>query len=359
MTAYRKRLSHPSSLATLRADGTKRDKKPGDPSNPTRLASEGSVPATGVAGKAEIARSKEQVIRSRRGTSTHAACGSLRCPSVNPFVVLRPATPYSFRMENVSRSQTRPHNSIVAGATPPRRFAEPVCDNSGYAVFSDGEIGAMHVLAHRFLDSRAPQRGHQILEQWLAVRSGHGPRWIHIQWHMAVFELALGHWQAALNRFWKFILPAVLTSDDALTDAPALLWRLALETPKQVSLPWDCVRDRALLSLKGQSSAFVTLHNLLALAGAGAIEHLEAWIRDQNTRPRATRKNTVVRFAAALRSFVAEDFAAAASDLTALAPTVTRIGGSRAQNEIFLKIRDAARRKVAIETRASRFLQAA
>ncbi len=245
------------------------------------------------------------------------------------------------------------------GCIPSNRFEEPVCDNSGYAIFSEGEIGKLHVMAHRLLDSGEPLRGYQMLKTWLADHSGRGARWVHIQWHMAVFELSLGYWQAALNRFWNYILPAVLTSNDALTDAPALLWRLALGTTKKVCLPWDCVRDRALLSLQGPSTAFVKLHNLLALAGAGDIENLDAWIHDQTTDTSSQDEGLVIRFAGALRSFATGDFATAASDLATLAPKVTRIGGSRAQNEIFFKMRDAARRRAATKAHTTPLLQAA
>ncbi len=312
-----------------------------------------------VAQPTTMAVGRNPDVKSYPGISTHADCASLRSPSLRASVTFQRFDQPSFCKENVIQSQGQQQTQCAPDRTLPNRFGEPVCDNSGYVVFSKGEIGKKHVLAHRLLDSGESERGYHMLGAWLAGRSGHGTQWIHIQWHMAVFELSLGRWQAVLNRFWRHILPAVLTSDDALTDAPALLWRLALETTGQVCLPWDSVRDRALLSLQGPCSAFVKLHNLLALAGAGDIENLDKWTRRQTTHACSPEDGLLLRFAVTLKSFAAGDFANAASDLATLAPKVSRIGGSRAQNEIFLKMRDAARQRVAIKARSAPLLDAA
>ena len=95
-------------------------------------------------------------------------------------------------------------------------------DSSGYAMFSSGEAGDMHVMAHRMLDHDRTELGHQLLGTWVNGRTGSGSQWIHLQWHMAVFDLSLGHWQAALERFRQHILPAVNDSFDALTDKDLL-----------------------------------------------------------------------------------------------------------------------------------------
>jgi len=359
MTANQKHQCHTPALAMSHIAGTTHaNKARNHPARPD-LASGRSRQSTGFAQQADIAFSEKQDARSPLAISTHSDCCSLRSPSLKPSVVLQGSSQYAFCMESITHSQRHQQNRPALETMLPNQFEKPVCDNSGYAVFSEGEIGAMHVLAHRFLDSGEPERGYHMLGTWLAGRSGQGTQWVHIQWHMAVFELSLGHWQAALNRFWRYILPAVLTSHDALTDAPALLWRLAFETTNKICLPWDCVRDRAMLSLQGPCSPFVKLHNLLALAGAGDIENLDAWIRDQTTDDSSRDETLVIRFASTLRAFAAGDFATAASALATLAPKVTRIGGSRAQNEIFFKMRDVARQRAANDARSTPLLHAA
>jgi hypothetical protein len=164
---------------------------------------------------------------------------------------------------------------------------------------------------------------------------------------MAVFEVSLGHWQSALARFRRHILPAVVTSHDALTDAPAFLWRLSLEAGKHRGLPWEAVRHRALLSLRQPCSPFVQAHNLLALAGAGDTDNLDRWIdqRTQTSMPGADA--LVVRIARGLRWYISGRHADAAQELRGIADPFSKVGGGRAQNELFTHLHESAHRKAA------------
>ena len=216
------------------------------------------------------------------------------------------------------------------------------CDSSGYAVFSEGDAGVIHVLAHRMLDSDQLERGHRLLGDWLAHRNGSGSKWVHLQWHMAVFEVSLGHWQSGIDRFRQHILPAVLTSFDALTDAPAFLWRLSLEVGNHSCLPWEPVRDRALLSLLRSGSPFVNAHNILALAGAGDSDSLDKWIERNTQTDEPRSEGPVIRIARGLRAYITGRYSHAAQELHGIAAQVSKIGGSRAQNELFTKLHEAA-----------------
>ena len=73
-------------------------------------------------------------------------------------------------------------------------------DVSRFGVFSHGDAGQAHVAAHRMLDEGRHELGHRLLGAWLEGRSGSGSDWTHLQWHMAVFELAVGQWDAAFAR---------------------------------------------------------------------------------------------------------------------------------------------------------------
>ncbi|UCH48543.1 MAG: hypothetical protein JSU95_01620 [Betaproteobacteria bacterium] len=232
-------------------------------------------------------------------------------------------------------------------------------DSSGFAVFSDGELGAMHVTAHRMLDSGQIELGHRLLGARLKGRHGTGSDWVHIQWHMAVFELSLGHWQAAWRRFRQQILPSVINSDDALTDAPALLWRLQLKADRQLCLPWEAVRARSLSAIDQQHSPFVRVHNLLALAGAKDLDSLDMWIRNQTSRNASSVEALVARIARALRAYVSGKYHEAAVEFSAALPHVFELGGSRAQNDLFTELRDSARRRAKAEYDPTLQLQAA
>ena len=142
-------------------------------------------------------------------------------------------------------------------------------DRSGYAVFAGGSIGAAHMMAHEMLDQGRESEGLELLGEWLEEHDDSGREWTHIQWHMAIFELVLGQWDAAFARFQEHILPGAATTEDALTDAPAMLWRLRLSAGPPVALPWEPVGRTAARVLPRASDPYVALHCLLALAGAG------------------------------------------------------------------------------------------
>lgn len=210
-------------------------------------------------------------------------------------------------------------------------------DASGFAVFSHGDAGQAHVTAHRMLDEGRHELGHRLLGAWLEKRTGDGSDWTHLQWHMAVFEIALGRWDAALKRFERHILPVAAHSDDALTDAPAILWRLRLAAPRTVALAWEPVCRTAMRKLTQVCDPYVELHCLLALAGGREIERLDQWLRERpmSDHPEA---RLLTRLGIGLRAFAAADYALAAAVLTSALPKLSSLGGSGAQNKLFEEI---------------------
>lgn len=292
-----------------------------------------------------------------RGIFSHFNRGTVRSPNHSQSVLCRHFDDQQFHTEYKMFSHQKHEKETKAPVNDALR--KPVCDSSGYAVFSEGEGGAMHVMAHRMLDSGQIELGHRLLGDWLAGRKGSGSKWVHLQWHMAIFEVSLGEWQSALARFRQHILPAVLTSFDALTDAPAFLWRLSLEAGRQVPLPWEPVRARALSSMQRPCSAFVNAHNLLALAGARDIDNLEKWLEQQATKAVSCAEEIVIRIANGLRSYVQGSYEHAATELATVTPYVAKVGGSRAQNELFTKLHEAASHKAASGTSCTELALAA
>ena len=215
-------------------------------------------------------------------------------------------------------------------------------DAGGAPIFCEGASGWAHVEAHRLLDAGRPEEGHRVLGAWLATHEGAGSDWIHLQWHMAVFEIATGRWASAFQRYARQILPAV-SAGDAHTDAPSLLWRLSLASPVGVEIGWEPVRDAAVEGLRGLSSPYVELHHLLALAGAGDGSSITRWRRTRARDASSLSDHVLSRMAEGLDAFAAQDYSRAAVTLTAMAPQVSRLGGSRAQNELFEQISQEAR----------------
>lgn len=218
-------------------------------------------------------------------------------------------------------------------------------DIAGFPAFSSGQGGQAHVLAHRMLDAGQNRAGFQLLGSWLDGRLGTGSQWIHLQWHMAVFELAVGRKDAALTRFMEHLLPAVVSGEDALTDGPALLWRISLAASAPVELPWDSVRAGALARMRRPAEPYVELHNLLALAGAGDLASLDKWLANHRQDRQSPSNAIILRMGRGLRAFAARDHSLAIAMLAEGVPGVPVLGGSHGQNLLFGAILLEARRR--------------
>lgn len=211
-------------------------------------------------------------------------------------------------------------------------------DVRGYAIFSHGPSGEAHALAHRLTDTARWRLGHQLLGEWLDTHRGTGSDWVHLQFHMAIFELALGEWDSAHRRFLFEVLPTAASTAEALTDAPALLWRLALSAPEPVMLPWEPIRRTALAHMHDTPDPFVQLHHLMALAGAKDTSSIALWLRADSRFASIKEQRLVERFALAMSALSCGAFLRAADLLQVVLPDLTEIGGSQAQNQLFAQL---------------------
>ncbi len=224
-------------------------------------------------------------------------------------------------------------------------------DLSGFPIFAVGELGPAHVIAHRLFDRGQPQEGHRRLGGWLATHSGAGSEWVHLQFHMALFELALGQWDAAHIRFTNEILPVAAAGDDALTDAPALAWRLQLAAPHPAVIAWDVLRRTALRCVNRPAAPFIELHRLLALAGADDLDNIERWLKRSRSRDVDSLATTVLTgIAVALVAWCRRDYPAAAASIRRSLPRLHLVGGSHAQRQLFVDLERAARHHAAAPT---------
>ena len=208
--------------------------------------------------------------------------------------------------------------------------SDRIVDRRGFQFFSHGETGFAHTLAHRMVDSGEFLQGHRALGRWLNSQQGEGSEWVHLQFHMAVFELALGQWDDAYQRFIAQVLPTAAGTAQALTDAPALLWRLAIAAREPVVLPWQPIRRTALANLRQSGDAFTQIHHLLALAGAGDYRSIQEFSKEQ--LPRAS---IVRQFATACDALARRAYSQARERLSAVMPDLGEVGGSHAQQGIF------------------------
>ena len=219
-------------------------------------------------------------------------------------------------------------------------------DSSGFAAFSSGDAGRAHVKAHELLEHGQHERGYQFLTRWLDEYPSAGVEWIHLHWHVAVFAIGTGRTEEAYDRYVRFIEPEI-PRHLALTDAPSLLWRLALEG---VVLDWEPAHAAAAARTRVDGDPYVELHHALAFAGARDLQKLDAWLDEhllghRGRNRREARPSALLGVAVALRLFANDDFTVAARLLETTSQQVSSLGGSHAQNALFGEIGVAALRR--------------
>lgn len=210
-------------------------------------------------------------------------------------------------------------------------------DASGYIVFGDGRLGALHVFAHRCHDEGELGLGARALHMFLAgARRSNDPRVVHLHWHLAVMEVLLGRWSSSRTRLLRRVLPAV-PGGTARTDGPSGLWYLSLFAPRPVALPWTSVAKVARAHL-GEARTWLAAHDALALAGARDVAALDAWLAHRNTG----EAGVLLLLGRGLRAFAAGDEWEAARWLSRARPKLADLGGSWAQRTLFERIASGA-----------------
>ncbi|MEM7366082.1 MAG: hypothetical protein AAF525_18865 [Pseudomonadota bacterium] len=210
-------------------------------------------------------------------------------------------------------------------------------DRYGHEIFSDQRSGHLHVLAHQASDHELPEWGMETLEGALSDRLLLDSRWLHLHFHMARFEIDLGRWHAAFDRFRHHYIPAILRGCDVLTDAPALLWWLAMSAPLPVELPWGMVHGVALRAIHQSADPFIQLHQLLAFAGARDVNSLRVYVTRLSLEVTPTAQ-TLRAMANALLSLAEGAYQQAADRIARRLPELISLGGSHAQQSLFTEL---------------------
>ncbi len=207
-------------------------------------------------------------------------------------------------------------------------------DARGYAVFSKGTVGELHVFVHRCVDQGAIELAASTLRVALdSVPATQDSGWVHLHWHQLVLDVELGRWREAHRRFLDRVLPAV-SAGQARTDGPSGLWVLALDAPwRRPVLPWGAVADVARSNLD-EPDPFLALHDALALAGAGDRLGLDAWIARRSDQ----KDSAILRVGEGLRAQLRGEQAEATRLLGSARPGLRQLHGSAAQLSIFQRI---------------------
>ncbi len=83
---------------------------------------------------------------------------------------------------------------------------------------------ASHSVAHVYFERADSSSGADFLEGWLPGFDKRAPYHVHLSWHLALFELAMGRYQRALDVYDKTIRPSVVAqSAFSLYDSSSLM----------------------------------------------------------------------------------------------------------------------------------------
>ena len=88
---------------------------------------------------------------------------------------------------------------------------------------------ACHSMTHVHFERGDAASGEDFLGGWLRGFDAPASSYVHLSWHLALFELAQGKYQETLDRYENFIRPSVVDKSlSTLNDSASLMWRLQL-----------------------------------------------------------------------------------------------------------------------------------
>ncbi len=163
-----------------------------------------------------------------------------------------------------------------------------------------------------------------------------------------MFELALGQYQTALERYERDIRPSIAAKSMAtLADGASFMWRLQLyggeaPPPMSGSLHWpDHWREVLALAMPTAEKpglAFQVAHTALALAAGEEREGLTTLSEGLQSAAECGNyfvRDFVLPLVRGIAAFAQGEYTESVSLLDPLCPQLVRMGGSHAQREVF------------------------
>lgn len=198
---------------------------------------------------------------------------------------------------------------------------------------------AVHTQAHLFYEDGEADAALDFLRGWLADYPREGYFHGHLNWHLALVELAAGQPDAALARYRDALTPDRHSGppQQRVTDGAAFLWRWELAGHPRDAAAWALLQQVAGTLLPRPGNGFADLHVMMARAVAGdAADQAErvAQMAEMTAAGRYPAGDYVPALAAGFAAFARQDWEAAISLLAPLQAERERVGGSLAQHDI-------------------------
>ena len=185
---------------------------------------------------------------------------------------------------------------------------------------------AAHGLAHVHYETGDHEAGRAWLTGWAADfdRRGMGP---HLDWHLALHDLALGDVEQLLDRYARSVAPC--TAATLYVDAVDILWRSRLRgVPVEDQLA--ALRGVVPTPEAATGSSLAVLHSVVLLAGTGDEVGLRAAVR---VLPKGAGRS-VLGIARALLAVVTGDLTTAVQELESVDGDLVSVAASDAQLDL-------------------------
>lgn len=192
---------------------------------------------------------------------------------------------------------------------------------------------AAHIRAHVHYEAGEVAEGRRYLGDFIRAYPREGLLHCHIQWHRALWALAAGDIDEAWQRYAEAVAPDALwgPSLNVLTDAASFVLRASLAGAAVPAGEWDRILAYGRREFPRAGLAFVDVHMAMAAAFAGDGAELDA----RAAGSRGPAQPVVALAAKGFAAFAKKDWAAAIENLSAMLPEHERLGGSRAQRDLF------------------------
>jgi tetratricopeptide (TPR) repeat protein len=198
---------------------------------------------------------------------------------------------------------------------------------------------AAHSVAHVFFETGDHTSGGDFLGNWLLDFDKRATYRVHLSWHQALFELAMGRYSRALERYEDDIRPAVVARNiTSLQDSASLLWRMHMYSGSPPPVPWEEVRDLAAPAAERPGPAFRDAHAALAFAASGdevALGRMIDGLRRLADSGNPLAGEVTLPLAQGIGAFAHGAYDEAVRLMEPVYSQLTRIGGSHAQREVF------------------------
>lgn len=205
-----------------------------------------------------------------------------------------------------------------------------------------------HVKAHVHYEAGERETGLTYLQHWLPGYAKEGLLHCHINWHIALWQLELGDYEAAKRTYLQGVHPGAAWGPpiNVLTDAAAFLWRAELAGHKREKDLWREISAYGSKSFPAAGLAFADVHRALAYAATGdaaALENVLHELRDRQGAGKLFAGPIVPHLAEAFEAFARKDYQKAVTLIEPHMAEHERIGGSRAQRKLIELTLAAAR----------------